>query len=210
MLSGSGAQASPEQGDGFVRLVFDSTDIDSLDPALSFTSSTGVLLDTTCARLVGDGPEVAVRLPRVSRDRRTFNFTLRSGFRFSDGTPVRASAFARAIDRTLAPQMKSPWAAYTGDIVGADAVLAGKREHASGVVARGKSLTIRLKRPTPDFLARTGFMCAVPPDLPADREGRVAFPAAGPYYVAEYRAGERAVVRRNPYYGGTRPQRVDG
>ncbi len=210
VLSGAGAQASSEQGDGFVRLVFDSTDIDSLDPALSYTGSTGVLLDTTCARLVSDGPEVAARLPRVSRDRRTFHFTLRSGFRFSDGAPVQASAFARAIDRTLAPQMKSPWAAYTSDIVGADAVLAGKTEHASGVVARGSSLTIRLKRPTPDFLARTGFMCAVPPDLPADREGNVAFPAAGPYYVAEYRPGERAVIRRNPYYGGKRPQRVEG
>ena len=50
----------------------------------------------------------------------------------------------------------------------------------------------------------------MPPALPADREGIGAFPAAGPYYVAEYRPGDTAVLRRNPFYGGRRPQHVDG
>ena len=33
---------------------------------------------------------------------------------------------------------------------------------------------------------------------------------AGPYYVAEYRAGQRVVIRRNRFYRGTRPHHVDG
>jgi peptide/nickel transport system substrate-binding protein len=54
------------------------------------------------------------------------------------------------------------------------------------------------------------FFCAVPPTLPADPEGVGAFPAAGPYYIAEYRRGERLVIRRNRFYGGKRPRHVDG
>jgi ABC-type transport system substrate-binding protein len=206
---------------GVVRIALRSADVDSLDPALSYTVASGTLVDTTCARLLAYSdrpvhggtrlePEVAARLPRVSRDNKTFTFTLRSNFRFSDGSPVQASAFARAINRTLAPAMKSPWAQYTRDIAGADEVLAGKAPAAAGVVARGNSLIVRLKRPVPDFPARTSFLCAVPPALPAEPEGAGAFPAAGPYYVAEYRPGESIVIRRNPFYGGKRPHHVDG
>ena len=54
------------------------------------------------------------------------------------------------------------------------------------------------------------FFCAVPPTLPSDPEGVRTFPAAGPYYVTEYRPGERVSLRRNPYYKGTRPHHVVG
>lgn len=197
--------------------------LDHIDPALSYTAPGWALLDTTCARLMMYPdkpppaafrlePEVAAGFPKVSRDLRTYTFTLRQGFRFSDGKPVRASAFARAINRTLAPDVRSPGAAHTRDIVGAADVLAGRRPAAAGVVARGNTLVVRLTRPAPDFPARTTlpFFCAVPPKLPADPEGARAFPGAGPYYVAEYRPGERVVIRRNRFYGGTRPHHVDG
>ena len=45
-------------------------------------------------------------------------------------------------------------------------------------------------------------MCAVPPTLPSDREGIGAYPAAGPYYVAEHVPGVRVEIRRNPFYRG--------
>ena len=101
---------------------------------------------------------------------------------------------------------------FTRDIVGAADVLAGKTTAAAGVVARGNTLVVRFTRPAPDFAARTTlpFFCAVPPTLPADPEGVGAFPAAGPYYVTEYRPGERVMIRRNRFYGGKRPHHVDG
>jgi ABC-type transport system substrate-binding protein len=207
---------SAVQSGGIVRIVLRSADVDSLDPALSYSVASYMLLDPTCALLLritprGLLPEVAARPPRSSPDRKQYTFTLRSDFRFSDGTPVRATAFARGINRTLARGVKSPWAAYTRDIIGAERVLAGKTSAAPGVVARGNTLIIRFKRPVPDFPAQTaGFLCAVPPTLPADPEGVVAFPAAGPYYISDYRPGETVVLRRNPYYGGKRPHRVDG
>jgi peptide/nickel transport system substrate-binding protein len=214
--SGAVRPASQRQSGGIVRIALRSADVDSLDPALGYSVASFMLLDPTCALLVritpqGLVPEVAAGLPRSSLDRTTYTFTLRSEFRFSDGTPVRASAFARAINRTLARGVDSPWAAYTREIVGAERVLAGKTSSAAGVVARGNTLVVRLKRPVPDFPAQTaGFLCAVPPALPADPEGVVAFPGAGPYFVSDYRPGETVVIRRNPYYRGKRPHHVDG
>ena len=208
---GSGSKAS--QTGGVVQVAMRDTDVDSLDPALSYSVATWHLLNTTCASLLTAElkPEVARNFPRSSPDRKTYTFTLRNDFRFSDGTPVQASAFARAINRTLARGVESPWAAYTRDIVGAERVLAGKTSAATGVVARGNTLVVRFKRPVPDFPAQTAsFLCAVPPTLPSDPEGVAVYPAAGPYYVTEYRAGERVVIRRNRFYGGKRPQRVDG
>jgi peptide/nickel transport system substrate-binding protein len=156
-------------------------------------------------------PDVAAFPPRVSSDGKTYTFTLRKDFRFSDGKPVRAEAFARAISRMLIPEMKSPGAEYAKDIVGADAVTTGTRTLPTGVTARGTRLVIRFTRPIPDFPLRTTmpFFCAVPPGLPADPEGRAAFAAAGPYFVSEFIRGRRAVLRRNPFYRGGRPHHVD-
>jgi peptide/nickel transport system substrate-binding protein len=152
-------------------------------------------------------PRVAASYPRVSRDAKTFTFTLRKGFRFNDGAPVRADAFARAIGRALAPGVESPGEQYMRDIVGAADVTAGKRSIPAGVDARGTRLVIRFIRATPDFPARTTMpmFCAVPPTLPADPEGRVVFPGSGPYYVSDYVRGTRVTLRRNRFYGGKRP-----
>ena len=218
---GAVASAPGPRDGGIFRIAFQR--LDYVDPALAYSVEARALLDTTCARLMTypdkpppEGlrvvPEVAATYPRASRDRKTWTFRLRSGFRFSNGAPVRASAFARAINRTLAPQVVSPALQYTQDIVGASDVRSGRTAAAAGVVARGKTLVIRFTRPVPDFPARTtmSFFCAVPPTLPSDPEGVGAFPAAGPYYVLEYRPAERLVIRRNRFYGGRRPQHVDG
>ena len=157
-------------------------------------------------------PEVAAAYPRPSHDRKTWTFRLRSGFRFSNGAPVRADAFKRAIDRTLAPEITSPALPYTRSVVGAEDVRAGRATSARGVVAQGDTLVVRFTRPVPDFPAWTtmSFFCAVPPGLHVDPEGVGAHSGAGPYYVADYRPGERVVIRRNRFYGGSRPHHVDG
>ena len=219
-----GSSARDGQDGGIFRVSLHSTSgIDYMDPALASSPPGWALLDTTCARLLAYPdkappagfrlqPEVAASVPTVSRDRKTYTFRLRTGFRFSDGMPVRANAFARAINRTLAPEMNSPGVQYARDIVGAGRVVAGQSDSASGIVARGNTLVVHLTRPAPDFTSRMAstFFCAVPPSLPIDPEGVGAFPAAGPYYVADYRRGERVVLRANRYYGGRRAHHVAG
>ena len=217
--AGSGAGGSDARKGGIFRISLAiGSGIDSLDPALEYTAPGWHLLDTTCARLMTYPdkpvreafrlvPEVATGFPKRSRDLRTYTFTLRKGFRFSDGKPVRATAFARAINRALAPEASSPWASQLRDVVGADDVLAGRSRTATGVVARGNTLTVRFTQPVTDFATRTAmpFMCAVPPTLPPDREGWTVIAAAGPYHVVGYRPNEAVTIRRNPFYRGTRP-----
>jgi oligopeptide transport system substrate-binding protein len=219
--SAGGSPRGDVREGGIFRISFER--LDYVDPALSYSNPGWVLLDTMCARLMThpdkpapEGfrlvPEVAAGFPKVSRNGKTYTFTLRKGFRFSDGTQVRANAFARAIHRVLAPGVRSPGGQFMPDIAGAEEFQAGKAKSIYGVVARGSRLVIRLTRPVPDFPARTTmpFFCAVPPNLPSDPEGVPAFPAAGPYVVTEYRPGERVALRRNRFYGGNRPNHVDG
>jgi peptide/nickel transport system substrate-binding protein len=208
---------------GTFRIVFAPPEpLDHIDPAISNTQAGWALLDLACARLMTYPdkappaalravPEVAAAPPTVSRDGRTYTFAVRSGFRFSDGTSVRASAFVQAISRVLAPGVHSAGSHYMQDIVGAGDVLAGRAKVPSGVVVHGNRLVIRLRRPVADFAARTTmpFFCAVPPTLPPDPEGVTAFPGAGPYYVAEYRPGQRVVLERNRFYHGARPHHVN-
>jgi peptide/nickel transport system substrate-binding protein len=222
-MSAPGTGATSPNGGIFRVYIYQGAGLDHVDPALSFSPVGWALIDTFCARLLTYPdrpppagfrivPEVAIAQPQVSRDSRTFTFTLRTDFRFSDGKPVRADAFARAINRTLDPEMHSPGTMHTRDIVGADDVLAGRARSARGVVARGRTLTIRLTHPAPDFPARLTqpYFCAVPPNMPLDPEGERVFAGAGPYHVTAYVPGERVEIRRNRYYRGSRPHHVDG
>ncbi len=223
IVAGATARQRAEvRNGGTFRITALARDFDSIDPALSYRPTTGALLDPTCARLFNypdkpppEGfravPEVAAGYPRVSRDGKTYAFTLRKGFRFSNGAPVRASAFARAINRMLNPAMNSPGVQYVQSIVGAEDVLAGKTASARGVVAKGLRLVVRFTRAVPDFPAQTTmlFFCAVSPTLPVDSEGVLTLPAAGPYYVAQQVRGQRLVLERNRFYRGKRPHHVD-
>jgi peptide/nickel transport system substrate-binding protein len=155
-------------------------------------------------------PELAAGYPKISDGGRTYTFTIRKGLRFSTGAPVTARDVAHTINRFLDPSMKSVAAGYFPDVVGARDVLAGKAKVASGVVARGSTLTIRLTQPNGDFAARAATLCVVPQSLPPDPEGAKApIPAAGPYYVSQYVPGQHVVLARNPFYRGTRPHHVD-
>ncbi len=196
---------------------------DYIDPALAYSGESWALLDTTCARLMTlpdkptpEGfrlvPEVAADFPRISRNGKTYTFRLRSGFRFSDGTPVRASAFARAINRTLATGIESPALQYTGDIAGAADVQAGKTRALQRVSSHaGTRSSSGSRGRIGDFAAETAmpFFCAVPPTLPSTP--RASAPSRPPARtVTEYRPGERVTIRRNRFYRGTRPHHVDG
>jgi ABC-type oligopeptide transport system substrate-binding subunit len=226
VIAVSGAQGSIDsRAGGIFRVTYLTSPgtFDHVDPALAYSRESWAILDTVCARLMRyrDAPpprgyelvpDVAAAPPTVSADRMTWTFRLRSGFRFSNGEPVRADAFAQAIHRTLAPEVDSPGYAYTRTIVGAEDVHAGKATRASGVTARGNTLVVRFTRPVAEFDAWTTmpFFCAVPPALQPSTEGIRAFPGAGPYYVKEYRLNRKVEIRRNRFYGGTREHHVEG
>ena len=191
-----------------------------MDPALASDPLSSQLLYATCATLLnypdraGSAgsqliPEVAEALPTRSPDGKTYTFTIRPGFRFSppNDQPVTAQTFKYTIERTLNHRTGSLADAFFGDIVGADAYMAGKATHISGVIAKGNKLTIRLRAPAGDLPARMSLpaFCAVPTNTPINPDGEPTIPSAGPYYVASYTPGQGAVLLRNANYHGKRP-----
>src|SRR5436190_5731870 len=217
----AGAPAAWAAGGGTLRVNVSTTDVQSLDPAIDYEVIGWTIEFATCAKLVNypdrPGPagtqlvlEVAAGLPRVSADGRTYTFRVRPNFRFNDGTHVTAASFAHAFDRALAPKMRSPAASFLQDVVGAKAVATHKATRPAGVTASGSTLRIRLTRAAPDFLARMAmnFFCAIPVNLPINANGVDKPPMAGPYYVASREPGRTITLKRNPYYGGSRPHHL--
>ena len=62
-------------------------------------------------------PEAAAGFPKVSADGRTYTFTIRKGFRFSNGAPVTAANFRAAFARALEPEACSrPASSFLDDV----------------------------------------------------------------------------------------------
>jgi peptide/nickel transport system substrate-binding protein len=193
----------------------------TIDPALAFGPLATGLLRPSCGTLMAYpnkplpaglrlAPELAEKEPVTAKDLKTYTFTIRKDARFSTGAPVTARDLAHSLERILDPSMESIYAVDFRDIVGAREMLAGKAKNLRGVVARGRTLTLKLTRPLADLPARTTEVCAVPANLPADPEGaRAPLPSAAPYYVSEYVASERLLLERNRFYRGSRPRHVD-
>jgi len=221
VLAASGGGGSVREG-GTFRLAIPPEQFDSIDAALTGIAGTITVVRATCAGLMRtpdkpfpEGlrviPDLAADYPTITDGGKTYTFTLRKGVRFSTGAPVTGRDVAHTINRVLDPAMKAYAAGFLTDIVGARAVRAGKTEAASGIVARGNSVTIRLTRPLGDFPARLAVAaCVVPRTVRADPEGaKPPIPTAAPYYVAEYVPGRRILLVRNGFYRGTRPSHVD-
>jgi ABC-type transport system substrate-binding protein/DNA-binding SARP family transcriptional activator len=150
-------------------------------------------------------PDLAISLPRPTAGGTVYTFRLRPGVRYSDGRPLHASDFRRAIERVLALGSSSA-PAFAG-IVGADrctgAAAAGCGLSA-GIVTddAARTVTFRLRAPDPEFLtslAIHGLATPVPPGTPFRDVGLEPIPGTGPYKVASASAREVRYVR-NPYF----------
>lgn len=206
-LARSRAEPVIKEG-GTLRVNVTGTDFASLDPAINYDTDGAQLLYATCAKLVNNPdrqapagsllePEVADAMPTVSRDGRTYVFRISPGFRFSNGAPVQATDFAYTIRRALDPRMHSPARSFLRDVV--------------AYAASGDQLTMKLRRPAPDLLARLAmpFFCVVPAGTPILGHGIDTIPSAGPYYVASRQRGISVTLKANPYYAGQRPHHLD-
>ncbi len=154
-------------------------------------------------------PELAVRFPKISSNRKVYAFTLRKGLRFNTGARVTAADVAFTVNRLL--RLHSPLSPAFAQIVGAQAVLAGRATRASGIVASQRKLTFRLTRPVADFVENAASsLCVLPAGLPSQPGGVTPpVPSAAPYYVSEFAPGQRLALKRNVYYQGPRPHHVE-
>ncbi len=218
------------------RLISPTYEFDHPDPAISGNGFVHSFIfqaeRATCAPLLGypDAspprgqhlvPEVATAMPTLSRDRRTYSFTVRRGFRFAppSNAALDAATIRFSVERALSPKLgpRAPGIGFLGDLEGARAFHGGRASHVSGIRLRGNRISFTLERPSPDFLERLAlpYFCPVPRTTPIVVEGVGKYtgpapPGAGPYsFSGAVWNGEYAILRRNPNYGGSRPQRLD-
>jgi ABC-type oligopeptide transport system substrate-binding subunit len=190
-------------------------DIDYVDPALWYYVPSWTIAYSTSAMLMNYPhapaprgsrltPEVAQGFPRISSNGLVYTFKLKSTYRLSNGQRVNAQSFARALNRALNRRMSSPAQPFIEDIVGAQAVIAGRAQRASGIVASGNTLTLRMTKRSPDLLARLAMpFFAAQGNLPINPEGiRAPVHGAGPYYIKEWTQNRRVILERNRFYRG--------
>ncbi len=145
------------------------------------------------ATLVG---ALATSVPEPTEGGRTYVFTLRSGLRYSDRTPVRPGDFRASLERMLiATRGRRP--GYFDGIVGA-ASCARRCDLSRGIEADplARTITVHLLRPDADFPAKltTPFAYVVPAGA------RGLPPGTGPYRVARWDPGSGGSLVRNRYF----------
>ena len=230
VVSAQLAGAASERRGGIFRVGTTGASV-QIDPQLSYISTGWWLQYATAAKLYNYTPtgklvpEVASRF-KVSNGGTRYTFFIRKGFRFSDGTPVTAASFKYAINRAANKDLRSPASQFITDfnavdIVGAEAVTAGRTTDVSGVRARGNRLIVNLTRNNGGLLTVLAmpFFQATSIRLPLDREVADVrslrdLPSAGPYAFALNDVNRLTQLRRNPFWkrgpGRTAPRNLNG
>jgi peptide/nickel transport system substrate-binding protein len=198
------------------RIAYDQG-IDFLDPGLSYTVEGWGIMWNVYLPLLGykhaNGPDGATLVPYLAQDMptvtnggKTYEFTLRKGIKYSDGTDVKASDFKATIERDF--KVDSPGVGFFGNIVGADEYGKTKKGDISGITAddaTGK-ITINLNSPQGDFeyILATTFAAPVPPSTPAKDQSTTPAPSTGPYMIKSYKPNKQAIVVRNPNFDASK------
>lgn len=199
-----------ETGDTTI-IIGTSDSIRNIDPSDSyeyFGSNTILQLTHGLMELPLDSfdakPGPIIEYYNASNDGLVYNFTLKSGIQFSDGTDFNATAMKWNLDRVMA--INGDPAFLIGDVI-------NKTEVISETL-----LKITLKVPDATFLQRIVYQCAWPmspaslPAAPNVNESTSAHIAGnptqpgeglGPYRVKSWTKDVELVLERNPFYFGT-------
>lgn len=163
------------------------------DALLGYPDTSG----TQSLRLI---PDLAVAVPVPTHDDTTFAFRLRHGIHYSNGRPVEASDFRRAMERLF--RLNSPWTSYYTRIAGAAECTTKRCDLHRGIVVDDAAGTVvfHLTAPDPNFAADMTYLATapVPPRTPLHDAGHT-IPGTGPYVVASSNARQTTWVR-NPRF----------
>ncbi|MEV0968998.1 peptide ABC transporter substrate-binding protein [Microtetraspora glauca] len=143
----------------------------------------------------------AVATSITTKDNRVYHVTLRKGWKFHDGTEVKARNFVEAWNQTAATKTDSSF--LFGEIEGY-----GKRKMSGLKVTGDHTFTITLSAPLGVFVKRLSMSAFSPlPDStlknPASFEKKPV--GNGPYRVVSWSPSSESVVERSDDYPGAKP-----
>ncbi len=130
----------------------------TLDPQLANTTSEELLVKNLFEGLMrendkGEVVKGAASDYSISKDGKTYTFTLREGAQWSDGEPLKGEDFVFAFERAVDPKNKAPYVSSLYSIVGAKDIAEGTISSGLGVTSlNDKNVTITLTSPDPSFL----------------------------------------------------------
>jgi ABC-type oligopeptide transport system substrate-binding subunit len=221
-FANAASTSSAAKKGGTMRMNMSATDVDFMDPSLAYGTISWQIEYATALKLINYPdkpapagsrlqPEAAVGMPIVSKNGKQYTFKIKSGLKLSNGEIITAKNFQWAINRALARVQQSPAVPFITGIVGAPAVVAGKANVASGVIAKGNTLIIKLTQPDGGMLSKLAmpFFQAISLKTKVDAKGVDTYPTGGPYTIASRIVNRRIVLKRNKFYKGPRPANID-
>jgi oligopeptide transport system substrate-binding protein len=196
-------------------------EIGELDPHLASGNTEYNILTALLEGLVAEDPVDLKPVPGVaeswnpSTDGLTYTFHLRADAKWSDGSPVTAADFVASYRRILTPTLAAQGAPLLYVIQNAESFHKGAITDFSkvGVVAlNAQTLRITLEHPVAQFLSMLNHTAFLPVHLASIEKAGSAtqrgnnwarpgtFTGNGPFTLAEWKAGQRIVVKKSPHY----------
>ena len=229
LVSAAFAGSTASKAGGTLRVNHDTSDYQYVDPQKCYDTGCAEALWPTSLNLFQypekNGPEgkrvyaEGASALAVSKDGKTYTFTIRKGQKASNGKTVTPQWFVRAFERSLSPKMGDAAAARSGAdsiigpvVVGAQAFYDGKADKISGLSVKGDKLIVKLTRPFPSLtsvMAMNWFAATDPATPYNEQDFSGSWVTAGPYYIAAHDIGRSLVLQRNKYYTGKRPHNAD-
>jgi peptide/nickel transport system substrate-binding protein len=183
------------------------------DPAQNYTLQEWQLLIDTHDGLVGFAkvggapgtkivPDLATSIPTPTNGGKTYVFHIRSGIKFSNGTPLQPSDWVTVFERQFTVPGGNP-GFYSG-IVGASKCSTKGCNLSQGVIPNNKAMTLTINLTSPDAelmdQLALPFAYAVPANTSMHLTGNNVPPGTGPYMWQSYNPNTEAVLVRNPFF----------
>ncbi len=195
---------------------------DYMDPQISYTAEGWTAMQNVYIPLLtyahADGaagskviPGLAESLPKITNGGKTYTLTLRKGLKYSDGTPIKASDFANAVERMFLTD--SGGSAFYTSIVGAEQFQKTKSGHISGIKTDDKTgqIVINLTQPQGymNNVLALMFVAPVPPNTPDKDQSASPPPSTGPYMITKSDPGKGWSYARNPHWKTNKATGID-
>jgi peptide/nickel transport system substrate-binding protein len=181
-------------------------DPDALDPTLARTFVGRMVFLSMCEKLYDVNtnlqivPQLAARLPKVSRNGLTMTIRLRAGIKFNDGTPLNAQAVKISLDRdkTLARSAR-----------------ASELTPLTSVTTSGsRTVVLHLSAPfapLTSLLADRAGMVMSPTQLAKPGTSFASNPVCvGPFQFVSRVAGDRIVLKKSNFYYNKKKVKLGG
>ncbi len=187
----------------------------TLDPHLvTDTTSAGIVVEIFSGLVsLNEDLDIIPELAEswtISGGGTVYEFKLRPDLKFSNGEPVTAEDVKWSIERAAHPDTESPVAEiYLGDIVGVNEIIEGRGDvvSAAGVtLVDDRTIRIEIDAPKAYFLAKLTYPTAYILNRDNVEAGGDSWTdnaaGTGPFFLEEYRIGQRMVLARNENYWG--------